>query len=488
MAEPAPVQHLARRAVIYVRQSAYREESISLSSQEHIARTYCEQHGYVVTDVFSDGVSGRKWATRPGVVSALEAVETHKADVVVVWKWSRLSRNRMHWAIAADRIDKAGGRIESATEPIDTATAAGRFNRGVMLEMAQFESDRIGEQWTEVHQYRRRQGLPPTGGSRFGYLRDEQGNYHPDPETAPILVEMYRMYLSGKGAAHITRIINGRGILRAGKLWTYQAVLSVLDAGFGAGVLAKTRKVGARAWDRDYAPGAHEPVIDAETWAAYLAARRKRSGTKQPRARRYLLVGMLRCLDCGGSMSGYTEGGIPMYRCSRASQTYNPDIRRVHIRAFIVEQKVEEWLFTLADEINAEPAAHETRVAELDAAAVFERRSLERRLERAEQRIRTLTLRLADDTIPADVYKTATAECRDEIDACNARLAELAPNPIARDAAKELPHDLRELWPTLTIEQRSNILRTVLARAEVIPVGRGARKVDRVTIVPTWED
>src|SRR5690606_20325309 len=110
----------------------------------------------------------------------------------------------------------------------------GRFNRGVMLEMAQFESDRIGEQWTEVHQYRRRQGLPPTGGSRFGYLRDEQGNYHPDPETAPILVEMYRMYLSGKGAAHITRIINGRGILRAGKLWTYQAVLSVLDAGFGA--------------------------------------------------------------------------------------------------------------------------------------------------------------------------------------------------------------------------------------------------------------
>ena len=488
MPTPAPVVHLARRAVIYTRQSAYREESISLASQEHIARTYCEQRGYTVTAVHSDGVSGRAWATRPGVIKTLEAIEQHAADVVDVWKWSRLSRNRMHWAIAADRVDTAGGRIESATEPINTETAAGRFNRGVMLEMAQFESDRIGEQWTEVHEYRRRQGLPPTGGPRFGYQRDENGNYHPDPTLGPVLADMYRMYLSGKGAAYITRILNQRGIPRGDKPWNYQSVMQVLDSGFGAGILVKTRQRGEKQWERPWVPGAHDGVISMDTWEAYRAARRKRAGTKQPAARRYLLVGMIRCTDCGGAMSGYTDAGITMYRCSRATQTYNPDLRRVHVRASIVDRAVEEWLFQLAEEIDADPATHETRISELDAAATFERRSLERRLERAEQRIRTLTLRLADDTIPPDVYKTATAECHDEIDTCKARLAELAPNPVQRDAVKDLPHDLRALWPSLTIEQRANVLRPVLARAEVRPVGRGGKIKRRVRIVPTWED
>lgn len=75
------------------------------------------------------GISGRTWQRR-GVVAAMSALESGDVQVIVLWRWSRLSRSRRDWALAADRADVAGGRIESATEPNDTS-AAGKFGRGV---------------------------------------------------------------------------------------------------------------------------------------------------------------------------------------------------------------------------------------------------------------------------------------------------------------------------------------------------------------------
>ncbi len=37
-------------------------------------------------------------------------IEDGRADVIVVWRWSRVSRNRLDWAVAVDRVKTAGGR------------------------------------------------------------------------------------------------------------------------------------------------------------------------------------------------------------------------------------------------------------------------------------------------------------------------------------------------------------------------------------------
>ena len=166
-AQLRPVPDTPPRAVLYLRQSTYREESISLELQETAGRDHAARQGYVVVDVLADpGISGRTWR-RPAVQAAMDMLEGGRADVIVLWRWSRLSRNRKDWALAADRADVAGGRIESATEPNDV-TAAGRFARGVMTEMAAFESERIGEQWREVQASRVARGLPRAGSCRGG--------------------------------------------------------------------------------------------------------------------------------------------------------------------------------------------------------------------------------------------------------------------------------------------------------------------------------
>lgn len=490
---PAPA---AERAVIYLRQSTYREESISLEVQEQAARAHAERNGYDVVGVEADpGVTGRSWKRRAGVQAAMRALETGVADVVIVWRWSRLSRSRRDWAVAADMADLAGGRIESATEPNDR-TAAGRFARGVMTELAAFESERIGEQWQEARDHRVARGLPSTGGPRFGYVQRPDRTYAPDPETGPLLAELYRLYLSGWGSAQLTRMLNDLGIPRGRtqRPWNYQDTLNVLDAGFGAGLLVKTpprpkNQPTAAAprlpvWEREFRPGAHEPVIDQATWEAYVAARRART-RQRVRTGAPMLSGLLRCADCGGPMHHNSWSGGRMYVCSRASTTTGR--RQVSVAAHRVEADVEAWVLQLAEQITERAVAleqTEDRGRRVDMTA----RRAEQQLERVNARLTTLALKLADGTLSDDAYRLAAAALEAERADAQRRLQTSKRNPAREAAPAALPRDLRRQWPGMTSELRNAILRPLIARVEVRPAAHKGDRSVRWTIVPAWAD
>jgi len=484
------------RAVIYLRQSTYREESISLEVQEQAARQHAERQGYDVVGVESDpGVTGRSWKRRAGVQNAIAALEGGTAEVVIVWRWSRLSRSRRDWAVAADMADLAGGRIESATEPNDR-TAAGRFARGVMTELAAFESERIGEQWAEARDYRIARGLPATGGKRFGYQIVDRA-YVVDPVTGPLLAELYRVYLAGAGSAQLARILDERGIRRGrdnNKPWAYQDVLALLDSGFGAGLLVRTppRPKGnpdaaapkLPVWEREFRPGAHEPVIDQETWDAFVAARRAR--TKQRvRSGSPMLSGLLICTDCGGPMHGNVQAAKRFYQCSRGSRIAS--VSRVAITATHIEADVEAWVLRLADELSERKAAVEKTVERAERVELTGRRA-QQQLERIEARIVSLTLKFADDAIPAEVYRRTVGQLEAERADAERRLHASARNPVREAAPANVSPDLRRQWPSMTPSVRNAILRPLIARIEVRPAKHRGERAKRWRIVPSWED
>jgi DNA invertase Pin-like site-specific DNA recombinase len=306
----------ASRAVLYLRQSTYREESISLELQETACREYAQRRGYSVVGVESDpGLSGRTF-NRPGVAAVMDKVDRGDADVIVLWKWSRLSRNRLDWYQAADRAQQAGGRIESATEPIDTSTSIGRLSRGMMIEIAAFESERAGDQWKEAQERRIRNGLPHDGRNRFGYVYDADAKMHrPDPATGPVLVELYERYVGGAAFSALVTWLAAQGIPpHSAQQWSIASVKRTLDTGFAAGLIT---------YRGEKHPGAHQALIDESTWAAYLEARARRR--QRPRAERsqYLLSGIVRCATCGLAMTGWTHTSRPYtyYRCERAVHT-----------------------------------------------------------------------------------------------------------------------------------------------------------------------
>lgn len=505
---PAVAPQPLRRGLGLIRVSKERDGMTSPDVQRHAIAEYAERRGIEIVG-WVEGIdeSGSRaksawWAKLDASVARMEAGEV---DTIVVWKFSRTARHRLRWAVALDRVDTAGGSLESATEQTD-ATPSGRFARGMLGELNAYQAELIGETWREAHERRIREGLPPTGGHRFGYAQEAHaascagrectrrrahGPYRPDPVTGSVLAEAYRLYLAGQGFARICRWLNENGHVDGRERWTFQGVQRMLDNGFAAGLLGRTVTVGGRRrvpqpWEREYVEGAHEGVIDADTWAAYIAARVERRPKRVPRERMaWMLVGLLRCGDCGGPMHSKMSGGRGIYVCSRASVTTG--LRTNSVNAQRLDDFVGEWVLKLAGDVDARLAAEAKNTARRDDAEFVIRRT-RARLEQADARLANLTIKVADGTVSDAAYRIAV----DAIEADRAEAAELlrvsAPNPVEQRAPVELPEDLAALWPRLTAEQRNTLLRPILDRVVVQPAeAKGARLAQRFSIVPRWE-
>lgn len=482
MSQLRPVPETPPRAVLYLRQSVSRDDSISLALQESAGREHCARHGYQVVAVESDpGVSGRTWQ-RPAVQRTIAMIEDGQADVIVLWKWSRLSRSRRDWAIAADKVDVAGGRIESATEAVDVTTATGRLARGVLTEFAAFESDRIGEVWKEVHESRVQRGLVPNGNRRFGYqLNPETGVHEPHPTEAPVVRWAYERYVAGESPATIAEALNNRGHRTVkGGPWSAEAVIDYLAAGFGAGVLR---------WRGQTYPGAHETIIDADLWQAFQDRRAARAATPpRRRASRYLLSGLVYCAACGQRMHANTGTYGPNFRCKRRS-LYGPEhgCTGGYVQQRVVEVAVREWVAAYAGDVERAAARAEASVA-VQVTAEAEQRRLVDALKRVDASLQRLTVQLAEGLVPAEAYTAARDELlgkravmTSELEASgrDVRAAAVDRGAVARSLVEE--------WDDLPMEVVRTMLGQLIERVEVTTRraggGAGGGAVSRAGIV-----
>ena len=453
------------RAILYLRQSVAREDSISLELQEEAGRAYCASKGYTVVGVEADpGISGRTWK-RPAVQRVMAAIEAREADVIVLWKWSRLSRRRLDWAVAADTVEQAGGRIESATEPLDTATSVGRLARGMMTEIAAFESERIGDVWREAHARRIRLGLPATGRPRFGYVYDRERGFTPDPVTGPVLADLYRRYLTGASVYALTDWLNEQGISPIGSYgtsahgqWSDRTLRRVLDSGFGAGLIRHNGET---------LPGAHDGVIDDAEWLAYQEARSaravRRSGERSP----YPYSGLVHCA-CGARMHAQRESsGQARYRCSAAKS------RRAHPGGYVwesvIDAHVDAFIGELANEIPRDAAPKPPKRTTDHGAQVL----------RAQAKLDKLTMRYAEGEIPTDSYQRLRDATTREIADLEQALRRQRVVPSERP---RLPPDVVDGWADIAAEVRREMLRKLVDRIDVTP----GRPHARVRIVPSW--
>lgn len=449
------------RAVLYLRQSTHREESISLELQEHEGRAYCERHGYDVVAVEADpGISGRTW-NRPAVQRVMTMVEAREVDVVVLWKWSRLSRSRLDWAVAADRIESAGGRIESATEPLDTTTSTGRLARGMLTEFAAFESERIGDVWRESHARRVRNGMPANGKPRFGYAYSREEGFTPDPVTGPILARLYREYISGVSIYALVKELNDQGVTtvpgygQGDRRWSDRTLRRVLDSGFAAGLF--------RAGDELH-QGRHEAIITSAEWAAFLEARARRSVYRRTERSEYLLSGLVRCA-CGSSMTAgqFGEARQAKYRCSDAHK------KRTHaggyVTASFVEAAVFEWLLAYQRDLSeiSRRRAEEVKLR----AVISPAEQITQRLDRLASKVARLHDLYADGGMTREEHQVAIESLRDE-------QAKLRVALQGAEAAAARPHvqilpDLINRWDELPIPKRRELLRALIEVVVVTP-------------------
>lgn len=338
----APSHSKPRRAAAYIRVIMGREDGISPDLQLRAIREYCGRRGISITHVVEDlDLSGRFWKTRR-IDEAISLIEAGLTDALVVWRWSRVSRDRYDWAFAVSRVEAAGGELISATEDFDTTTSVGRLVRGILAEFAAFESDRMGDLWRDVARRRLSLGLPPYGNKQFGYKKTPAGQYVIDTRTGPILAEMYQRYIAGESSRDLAASLQARRIPTPRSRpehrvrWSHQTLLHIMDRGFAAGLVRDGDRI---------LPGVHPTLITQPEWETYLRRRARRSHQHQHHDKSgFLLTGLLHC-SCGQEMRPVVvPGSKSRYRCF---DHRGKDRRNVGINEDRVEGLVFHWLVRL---------------------------------------------------------------------------------------------------------------------------------------------
>ncbi|KAB2341883.1 recombinase family protein [Actinomadura rudentiformis] len=500
------------RVVGYVRVSTAREEMISPELQRAAIEDYCTRRGYILDEVIEDlDATGRNF-TRKGVQKAIERVENSGAAVVVVWKFSRFGRDRKGWAINLDRVESVGGRLESATEDVDASTSTGRFTRGMLSEIAAWESERIGDQWREAHERRVKMGLPHDGRDRFGYLYHRRATaavscaqgcalgecepgYVIDPETAPFAAEMYERYNGGQSHRAIAIWLNSQGIkTTVDKWWTDRTVRKYLATGFAAGKIRVHDRVckckSPQTCERNaYLPGAHKPIIDEKVWE-FFQRNRNRRAKLAPRVETpvYPLSGLLLCGRCDGPLNchGIKHHGVYkqgyMYYCARYHRA------RLCEGTWIARPRLESLILDWIEEVAAVDVNTKAELMTARAAARTAADAGRKRLLREGQQLAKALTQLTVDRAKGLVPEAAYREARDELVADQERvqnaLESLADEKDRlADPPVRVARDLVKRWPTLPPAVRRDLLSKLVKQVTVTSHGQGTADVELLT---TW--
>lgn len=501
-----------QRAVGYIRVSTAREEMISPELQLSAIEDYCARRGYQLVRVIEDlDATGRNFI-RKGVHQAIEMIEGREAGIVVVWKFSRFGRNRKGWAINLDRVESVGGQLESATEEIDTSTSTGKMTRGVLAEFAAFESDRIGEAWTEAHDNRKSNGLPHSGRPRFGYIYHRttvttrmglkvcpqgcdmgecQTSYLPDPDLSAFAAAMYTRYNAGDGNLLIADWLNRNGLTNsAGLHWSAKTVRIYMQSGFAAGLIRQHDrtcqcKIPPICRNVTFVKGAHEPILEAGEWEAYLLNRARRAGNA-PRAESsvYPYTGLMFHVDCSGTMTVEPRGKRPgySYRCSTRARTRK--CAGVSIAQSILEPRVLAWLREVAARDVAVRSEQVVVKAAAKTAGKAARKDLLRQAQQLVEALTRMTVQLARGVVSEAAYADARAELERDQQEVNAALEALG---VEEEEPKgppvQLARDLLELWGFLPGHRKRELLAQLLVRIDVAR-GEGSEKL--LTATTTW--
>lgn len=80
---------------------------------------------------------------RPGLIQALELMVAGRADVLLVAKLDRLTRQLIDFAVFNEWLERENKHFVALDFDVDTTTPAGRFMMHVMVAFAQFEREQI---------------------------------------------------------------------------------------------------------------------------------------------------------------------------------------------------------------------------------------------------------------------------------------------------------------------------------------------------------
>jgi site-specific DNA recombinase len=132
---------------------------VSLAAQEAKLRQYADLYDLDLLGVIADAGLSAKSLARPGLQRALDALESGAAEGILIAKLDRLCRSVGDWGTLIDRYFGKKFALLSVADQIDTRSASGRMGLNILMSVAQWEREIIGERTSAALQFKKSQGV-----------------------------------------------------------------------------------------------------------------------------------------------------------------------------------------------------------------------------------------------------------------------------------------------------------------------------------------
>jgi DNA invertase Pin-like site-specific DNA recombinase len=148
------------KVVGYVRVSTEQQgdEGAGLEAQRQAIRLECERRGWQLERLEEDVLSGRTMK-RSGLETALGACRSGEASGIVVAKLDRLSRSVIDLATLVAEANRDGWNVVALDFGLDLSTPQGKLVANVLMAVAEWEREIIGQRTREGLAVKKSQGV-----------------------------------------------------------------------------------------------------------------------------------------------------------------------------------------------------------------------------------------------------------------------------------------------------------------------------------------
>lgn len=325
------------------------DDSGSIQNQKLMLTEYANNQNWQIFDIYSDDDYAGSDRNRPAFNRMITDAMSKKFNIILCKTQSRFTRElEIVEKYIHNLFPQLGIRFVSIVDNIDTDVRGNKKARQINGLINEWYLEDMSESIKSALRTRMKAGYFIGSFAPYGYKKDPENKGHLiiDDEVAPIIKEIFSLYVSGTGRTSIARILNQRGVpspceyyrLKGikkdgnaksnGSHWKYYTVSHILENEVYIGNLIQGQTYNPTYKSKHSIPApesnwvkvenTHEPIIDIQTWNLTRELWTERSKSCYDTKQINLFAGKLVCTKCGYKMTTAYNKKKRYYRCNNA--------------------------------------------------------------------------------------------------------------------------------------------------------------------------
>ena len=388
---------------LYVRKSTDTEDKqvLSIQSQLTEVREYAQKEGVEIVREFQEARSA-KIPGRPVFDEVIKRIERGEAQGIIAWHPDRLARNSVDGGKIIYLID-TGNIIDLRfpTYRFDNS-AQGKFMLNIIFGQSKYYVDNLSENTKRGIREKLRLGEYP-GFAPVGYLNDGKGKITVDEANAPLVKRLYERCAEGRYTLlELKKLATATGLVskRSKKPLSISNVHRILTNAFYYGVFF---------YNGELFQGAHSPILSKELFDKVQEVLRFKSKPVLNKNRYFAFRGLIRCAECGCTITAERQKGHNYYHCTRRRNGCSQ-------KAYIREEKLAELISEAINKASLDDTAYSAMMDELKreeellkAEKIHNELTKEAKLQEIDEQLSRLLDLYVEGAISSDEFKEKKA-------------------------------------------------------------------------------